>query len=158
MAVYDRLRTSSGVRVVWRSNPAAPVAIVRALRRGEVLGVPMDLKSRVPSIEVPFLGRPAPTPLGPAKIALRAGSAVVVGTVARAPAAPPSAHAGRAVGSLGPLEVTATRIPVDDLRRAPDGAALLTARINDELSRRIRALPDAWVWMHERWAKSSDML
>jgi KDO2-lipid IV(A) lauroyltransferase len=153
MAVYERLRASSGVRVVWRSSPTAPVAIVRALRRGEVLGVPMDLRSRVPSIEVPFLGRPAPTPMGPARIALRARSAVVVGTVARAPTS--SGTARGTGGCMGGLQVTATRIPVDDLRPDPDGAAVLTSRINDELSRRIRALPDAWVWMHERWTPTS---
>jgi KDO2-lipid IV(A) lauroyltransferase len=159
MAVYERLRSSSGVRVVWRSSPTAPVAIVRALRRGEVLGVPMDLRSRVPSIEVPFLGRPAPTPLGPARIALRAGSAVVVGTVARAPLPALAVQAAPAAGGrLGPLEVTATRIPLDDLRPDPAGAAALTARINEELSRRIRALPDGWVWMHERWTPRKDML
>jgi KDO2-lipid IV(A) lauroyltransferase len=134
------------VRVVWRSSPTAPFGIVRALRRGEVLGVPMDLRSRVPSVDAPFLGRRAPTAVGPARIALRSGAAVVVGTVA--PRQPEPAEAS---SETSPLEVTATRIRIDDLAADAGAVTALTTRINDELSRRIRALPHAWVWMHERW-------
>ncbi len=146
MSLYEELRRASGVRVVWRSSPTAPLSIVRALRRGEVLGVPMDLRSRVPSVEAPFLGWRAPTPVGPARIALRSGAAVVVGTVA--PREPEPAEAS---SETSPLEVTATRIRVDDLAADAGAVTVLTTRINDELSRRIRALPHAWVWMHERW-------
>jgi hypothetical protein len=59
------------VDVIWRSRPGASARILRALRGGHVLGVPMDLRSRVPSCDAPFLGRVAPTPVGPARIALR---------------------------------------------------------------------------------------
>jgi KDO2-lipid IV(A) lauroyltransferase len=147
-AVYDAIRRSTGVRVVWRSSAGAPFRIARALRGGEVLGVPMDLRSRVASVDAPFLGHPAPTAVGPARIALRAGAPVVVGTVARRPST--GTETGGPVASCS-LEITATRVCTSDLRPDAAGAAELTARINDELSRRIRALPEAWVWMHERW-------
>ena len=97
----------------------------------------MDLRSRVPSCDAPFLGHPALTAVGPARIALRARAAVVVGTAAPGPD--------------GSLVVTATRIDSSDLTRDEGGALELTRRINGELSRRILALPHAWVWMHERW-------
>jgi KDO2-lipid IV(A) lauroyltransferase len=143
--VYERLRGRRGVRVVWRSaarSMAATAGIVRTLRAGGVLGVPMDLRSRVPSCMAAFLGHPAPTPVGPARIALRTGAAVVVGTVA------PGGDS---------LVITATRIPTSDLDFQCDGAELdLTSRINGELSRRILALPHAWVWMHERWTPSAE--
>jgi KDO2-lipid IV(A) lauroyltransferase len=156
--LYERLRGARGVRVVWRSpagaagargdasagTMAATVGIVRALRSGGVLGVPMDLRTRVPSCEVPFLGHPAATPMGPARIALRTGAAVVVGTVAPSP------------DGAASLVITATRIPTSGLDLHPDEAARdLTTRINRELSRRILALPHAWVWMHERWTPSA---
>jgi Kdo2-lipid IVA lauroyltransferase/acyltransferase len=134
--LYERLRSAHGVGILWRAQPGAATRILRTLRRGEVLGVPMDLRSRVPSCEAPFLGHPAATPIGPARIALRARAPVVVGT-----AAP---------GTVG-LVVTATRISSTDLSRDEAGARILTARINAELSRRILALPHAWVWMHDRW-------
>jgi KDO2-lipid IV(A) lauroyltransferase len=154
--LYERLRGARGVRIVWRSpapgaagatgaRSAGPLAttagIVRTLRGGGVLGVPMDLRSRVPSCEAAFLGHPAATPVGPARIALRTGAAVVVGTVAPAGAT---------------LVITATRIPTSGLdSRGSEGARDLTMRINRELSRRILALPHAWVWMHERWTASA---
>jgi len=76
--------------------------------------------------------------VGPARIALRTGAPVVVGT-----AAPDQG---------GGWIVTATRIRTDDLGSSGEDAVELTARINAELSRRIRAMPHAWVWMHDRWA------
>ena len=133
-----RLRSAHGVRIVWRGDAGAAARILRTLRAGDVLGVPMDLGSRVPCCDVPFLGHVAPTPIGPARIALRARAPVVVGTAA------PGGGAGR-------LVVTATRIDTGDLAPDEAGAHELTSRINAELSRRILALPYAWVWMHERW-------
>jgi len=98
----------------------------------------------VPSRSVRFLGHPAPTPIGPARIALRVRCPVVVGT-----AAP-----GVDAGNEAPWCVTATRIATDDLdgSQSEDAELELTTRINDELSRRILAAPHAWVWMHDRWA------
>lgn len=142
--LYARLRDDRGVGVVWRSSPGAAARILRTLRAGQVLGVPMDLRSRVPSCTAPFLGHDAPTPIGPARIALRTGAPVVVGT-----AAP---RAAGAVTRSEPWCVTATRIPTDDLGPDEESAIELTARINRELSRRILAMPQAWVWMHDRWA------
>jgi KDO2-lipid IV(A) lauroyltransferase len=136
--LYERMRDAHGVGVVWRASPGAAARILRTLRRGDVLGVPMDLRARVASCSAPFLGHLAPTAVGPARIALRSGAAVVVGTAA------PSADGG--------LEVTATAIDAGGLSADDAGARELTARINAELSRRILALPHAWVWMHERWA------
>lgn len=130
-SIYEQLRARRGVRTVYRGASGAGIALVRVLRRGEVLGVPMDLASRVESVDVPFLGRPAPTPVGPARLAIRTGAAVVVGTAERAPD-----------GTLG---MSFTRIEPASCERE------LTARINAELSRRIRAMPEAWLWMHRRW-------
>jgi KDO2-lipid IV(A) lauroyltransferase len=140
--LYERLRGRAGVHVVWRGRPGAAARIVRTLRGGGVLGIPMDLRARVPSCDVPFLGREAPTPVGPAQLALRLGAAVVVGTVA-----PRGSGGSRGEG----LHVTATRISTDRLGTADLAARALTARINEELSRRILALPQAWTWPHPRW-------
>ncbi|HEX7601590.1 MAG TPA: lysophospholipid acyltransferase family protein, partial [Polyangiaceae bacterium] len=116
-----------------RGHAGAAMRVVRALRKGRVLGAPMDLRSRVPSVPATLLGVAAPTAIGPARIALRTGAAVVVATVERTPA--------------GCLELTATRLP---LHGAEDERAL-TQAINDELSRRIRTAPELWPWMHPRF-------
>jgi KDO2-lipid IV(A) lauroyltransferase len=135
--LYERLRARHGVRVIWRDRPGSVARIVRTLRTGGVLGVPMDLKARVPSCDAVFLGSAAPTAVGPARLALRARACVLVGTIAPA--------------DDGGVEVTATSIETADLQTDDDGAHVLTGRINAELSRRILAMPHAWVWMHERW-------
>jgi KDO2-lipid IV(A) lauroyltransferase len=142
--LYERLRAAHGVRVVWRGAPGAAARILRTLRSGDVLGVPMDLRSRVASCDAPFLGHPAPTAIGPARIALRSGAPVVVGTAAPA--------------DDGSLVVTATRIAVTGLPADGSAATALTARINAELSRRIVAMPHAWVWMHDRFGPGSRTL
>jgi KDO2-lipid IV(A) lauroyltransferase len=134
--LYDRLRERSGVRTLYRGAPGTAARIVRTLRRGEVLGAPMDLRTRTPSVTVPFLGTPAPTPLGPARIALRTGAAVVVATAERV---------------RGELRVTATRLRTAGLVADDAGVRELTTAINAELGRRIAALPEAWPWMHARW-------
>jgi KDO2-lipid IV(A) lauroyltransferase len=129
--LYDRLRAGRGVRAIYRGRAGSGRTMVRVLRAGGVLAVPMDLASRVPSVEVPFLDVPAPTPVGPARLALRTGAAIVVGTVA------PN-HDG--------LGITFKRLQVSGADERE-----LSARINEELSARIRALPEAWPWMHDRW-------
>ncbi len=132
-ALYDRLRGGAGVRAIYRGSPSAALQIVRTLRQGQsLLGVPMDLRSRVASVDVPFLGTPASTPVGPARIALRTGAAIVVGTVFP--------------GTAG-LLLRVTQVETDGLDEVE-----LTRRLNDELSSRILAFPEGWVWMHPRWA------
>jgi KDO2-lipid IV(A) lauroyltransferase len=135
--MYDRLRGRHGVRSIYRSDTNAGLRAMRCLKRGELLGVVMDLKSRVPSIDAPFLGKMSETAIGPARLALRASSRVVVATAA------PNGNDG--------LAITVTAIETSDLSSGADHERTLTARINDELSRRIRALPQRWVWMHRRF-------
>jgi KDO2-lipid IV(A) lauroyltransferase len=134
--ILDELRGVLGVSVIYRGRPGSHVQVVRTLRRGGVLGAPMDLRSRVPSIVAPLFGIPADTPVGPARIALRTGAPVVVGTAAPGP--------------LG-LLITITRVDTSGITASAQGEAILTERINAELSRRILALPVGWVWMHPRW-------
>lgn len=136
-ALYERMRGARGVPVIYRGAPGAGTRLVRTLRQGHVLGIPMDLASRVPSVTVPFLDQPAPTPVGPARLALRTGAAVVVATVATV--------------EDGALGLRVSGIPKADLEPGPEGERALTERINRELGARIRALPHGWVWMHPRW-------
>jgi len=114
--------------------------------------MPMDLRARVSCVDAPFLGYDAPTAVGPARIALRTGAAVIVGTAAPASSLTRSATwpAGGRSETDG-MVITATRIPTSDLTAGPDAIGKLTGRINRELSHRILALPHAWPWMHERW-------
>ena len=132
--IVGAARRRAALETIPRGAPGAATRIVRVLRAGRVLGVPMDLRTRAASIPAPFFGRPAQTAVGPARLALRTGAAVVVCTVERHPEA-------------RGLAVTCTRLPIAHVR---DEVAL-TALINAELERRVRTAPELWLWMHDRW-------
>lgn len=133
MSLYRRLRR---YETIYRGAPGAGVRMVRVLRTGGVLGIPMDLKTRAPSVDADLLGLgPVPTAVGPARLALRTGARVVVATV--------GPHDGD-------LAVTVTAVGTSDLGRDTASATELTRRLNAELDRRIRALPHFWPWMHRR--------
>lgn len=71
-------RSGDGVRFVPRSHPTVGVELVRALRRGDVVGVQGDraLGTRG-DVFIPFFGERAPFPLGPFLLARAAGVPVV---------------------------------------------------------------------------------
>ena len=131
--VLVRLRERHGVRAIFRGSPGAAARILRTLKGGGVLGMPMDLASRVPSVHAPFLGISAPTPVGPARLALRTGAAVVVGTFA------------------SPGLVRIRRIETGDLAPDEGGELELSRRLNEEISARILSAPEHWPWMHDRF-------
>jgi lauroyl/myristoyl acyltransferase len=140
--IYDLLRTSRNVEAIHRGTPTAPFAIVRALRRGRVLGFLVDLPDRARRAQmVTWLGRASRVPIGPARLALRTGAPIVVGTPAPEPG--------------GKLSVRIERLSTADLPAGEEGEAALCQRIADALSERIRALPTQWPWMHPSFGEAA---
>ncbi len=135
-ALMERFRRGQKVEPIYRGRPGATARILRALRQGVVLGFLIDQNTRVPSVEVPFFGRNAPTPVGPAEIATRTGASVVVGTIRRL--------------SDGSHAITIRRVEAETGAK-PLTAAALTARLSQLLEERIREAPEQWVWLHRRW-------
>lgn len=138
-AWLEAIRRRAGMETIARGAKGAAFRLVRALRSNKVLAIPMDLRSRVSCVRVPFLGHPADTARGPARLALRLSAPVVVATLRPA------------TGAISKSCVTVTEIETTDLEAGESGERLLTARINAELSRRILAAPHLWPWMHGRW-------
>ncbi|HOX26685.1 MAG TPA: hypothetical protein PLL30_05845 [Candidatus Krumholzibacteria bacterium] len=129
--LQDR-RRALGLEPLPRDAGARP--LLRALDRGAVVGVLLDQKTRAASASIPFLGSPAPTPLGPLRIARRRDVPLLPVAMVRA--------GGRwVVHHLAPIEP----------RQAADDREL-AARCNRALELLIRGHPDQWVWFHERWA------
>ena len=137
--VYERLRARRNVEAIYREQPNAPFAIVRALRRGRVLGLLLDMPGRIASRGVTWLGLPSRMPVGAARLALRLQSPVVVGTPA------PNSEG---------LEIRIARLAVDDLAPGDRGEAELCQRMADALSERIRLLPTHWPWMHPTFTET----
>ena len=128
------IRASAGMKTIDRGSSESGRDLIRALRRGGLIGFLIDQSIRAESVKVPFFGKPAPTPIGPAKMTIRA-----------------EAHAcavfneRRADGTF--LVRFAEPVP---LRRDDDPVAL-TALMTRAIEDQIRRVPEQWVWMHERW-------
>jgi KDO2-lipid IV(A) lauroyltransferase len=136
----DRLvvayREKHGVRNIDRDSGAR--AALRCLRRGEALGVLIDQDTRVDSVFVDFLGRPASTPSGPASLAMRTGAPVV-------PVATHRDRRGKHIIEIGE--------PIELITGGSGGEALRenTERLSKAVERFILRHPAQWVWIHERW-------
>src|SRR5262249_26371726 len=108
-----------------------------SLRAGRWVAMVGDQDARRQGVFVPFLGRPASTALGPARIALATGVPIIMGFVMRQPD-------GRMVLEIEPpLEIANPG--------APDAAQRLTAPHPARLEARVRARPEMWFWLHRRW-------
>jgi KDO2-lipid IV(A) lauroyltransferase len=130
-------RKGHGVTPAPRTGSLRP--LFRALARNECVAILCDIAPRgVPAIAVPFFGRPAPFPVGPARLALRAGAPVLVACSTRLPD-----HSYVVEGQ--PL------LRVDPTLPAGEAVARLTAEIAASFERVIAATPDQWYPFHPMW-------
>ena len=130
-------RRSFGLVPLPRAAGVAP--LVRCLRQGHVLAVLVDQNTGVGNEPVPFFGHPAPTPAGPARLAVRLQIPVVVATIGRAAAGHGHVVRHGAVWRADP------NLPVD-----VEVAACLRWT-NAQLEAEVRRNPAEWVWYHRRW-------
>ena len=128
------LRAGAGVKTIDRGSSSSAREMIGAIRRGGILAFVVDQNIRTESVRVPFFGRPAPTPIGPARLCIRAEAPVFVAFDTRLP------DGRHHVEYLGPIEC----------RRGDDPVAL-TARVTALVEEHIRRVPEQWVWMHDRW-------
>ncbi len=134
--LVEDFRASGHMHVIWRGAPGAARALLRTLKSNGLLGLLIDQDTRVQSVWVPFFGRPAKTPRAAADLVLRTGAAPVLGFCTR----------------VAPLKY---RLTIEALPR-PEGtdeaaSVALTAAFTRGIEAQIRAHPEQWVWMHERW-------
>lgn len=114
--------------------------LLQAMGQGETVGILLDQNTWPPQgVFVPYFGVAACTAVGPAKIALRTGAAVVPGFTV--------------------WEETERRYvlrfePEVELQRSGDEDADVennTARFTAVVERWVRQYPDQWLWVHRRW-------
>jgi KDO2-lipid IV(A) lauroyltransferase len=133
--LVQRRRRDSGLVVLPRDGGPRPV--VRHLRTGGTLAILLDQNTRVASRPVPFFGRPAPTPTGFAKLALRYRIPALPVVMARRG----HRHVIRHGTPLWPGSTAARNDAIDTYLR----------RCNAELETAIRRNPTEWIWFHQRW-------
>ncbi|MEX0786835.1 MAG: lysophospholipid acyltransferase family protein, partial [Dehalococcoidia bacterium] len=143
-AKLDRLVHSSreklGMKVIPRERVG--IGVFRALRRGEILAMLIDVPPEDQVVTVDFFGRPAQFSAAPARIALRTGAWVVPAMVLR-----------------GPEEDQLIRpiIDVRSVRYEPTGdeehdVHALTQQIAGALEAALRRHPEQWYLFHPLWA------
>lgn len=128
------LRAKAGVRTIDRGSTASAREMIQAVRRGGILAFVVDQNIRTESVKVPFFGRPALTPIGPARFAVRSEAVVV------------TAYASRLADGRHHLEFLE---PIE-CHRDDDPVALIE-RVTGQIEAQIRRVPEQWVWMHDRW-------
>lgn len=134
-ALISGIRARAGVGCL--STALGTRGIYDALAAGRWVAILGDQDARRRGCFVPFLGRPASTAAGPARVALRTGAPIVMGFAVR-----------RADGRFD-LEVRGPLVPPEP--DAPGAVERLTALHTALLEERVRARPELWFWLHRRW-------
>ena len=131
-----RTRTRIGMNVVHDEDAVRRVP--RQLRRGGGVAFLVDQGVvGLASTWVPFFGRMAKTPRGPAVFALRLGAPIVFGLALRRPS-------GRFLLTFEPIEARSTGDREADVDR-------IVADYTSTLERWVRRAPEQYFWHHRRW-------
>lgn len=130
-----KLREDLGIRTI--SEEEAPRGVRRALRSGRVVALVADQHAGPRGIRVSFLGRPASTFRGPARLALGCGVPLLFGALLR--------------------EGDRYRIVLEPVQAPSEGASRrerelrLTRGWVERLEACVRARPEQYFWFHRRW-------
>lgn len=129
--LIDRIRESKGTKLMRREGSLTQV--IRALKRGECVGVLIDQDTKAKGVWVDFMGKSAYTPAGAVLLAMRTGSLVLPMTIHR--------------NSKGHTIVVDPPIPLDE----KSDLTSLVQRCSKAVEKFISEYPEEWVWMHNRW-------
>jgi KDO2-lipid IV(A) lauroyltransferase len=120
-------------------------AILKFVKDNHALGMLIDQDTNVKGVFVDFYGKPAYTPIGAAMLALDTDAVVLTTSYVYA-------GSGRYPLIIGaPMEITRTGDKERDLHDN-------TRRFHAEVEQLIQAYPTQWVWMHERWKTTPELL
>ena len=139
--LVQSLRRDLGMRIIAAGQ--AKLAVFRALRRNEVLGMLVDVVDPGEGVPVQFFGAQAEMSRAPAQIALRTGARLVAAVVCRDERDPRRLTPVLDCG----LEVEATGDEVADV-------AALTQALATALERQVRDHADQWFAFHPVWSSA----
>ena len=117
------------------------IALVRRLRRGEMVALVVDLGiSNGDGLKVRFFGHETMFPMRPARLPRISGAPIVFGWAARKPGGRYVAHVSAPILSNRDLD------PEEDARQ-------ITRRIVSEFEQAVRRYPEQWYVFREMWPK-----
>lgn len=140
--LFDRYLTETRSRIGMHvvHDAEAVRRTPRALREGRAVAFLADQGVLgLASTFVPFFGRPAKTPRGPAVFALRLDVPVVFGVAVRQPS--------------GKYRLVFEPVAVEDTGDRDRDVDATVARYTATLERWVRRYPDQYFWHHRRWRR-----
>jgi KDO2-lipid IV(A) lauroyltransferase len=112
--------------------------VMKVLKANELIAILADQDAHEGGAFVPFMGRLASTPKGPAAFAMRARCPLIMGNIVRA--------------ANGKFTVYFDVVPKPEASGNEErDIANYTANYNAILEGYVRLNPDHWFWMHRRW-------
>jgi len=138
--LFDRYLTETrerlGMRIVHDSEAVRRTP--RALRQGHAVAFLSDQGALgLASTYVPFFGRLAKTPRGPAVFALRLGAPMLFAVAVRLP--------------NGRFSLSFERVPVVDTGDRERDVDATVTRYTQALEASVRRVPEQYFWQHRRW-------
>lgn len=135
-AWMDRMRQSVGIEIVPRRN--AIRGVLSALKRNRAVAILIDQDAGEAGAFVPFFGRLASTPRGPAIFHVKTKTPIIFCT------AP--------LDDKGIYQVKFEEIRFQDLTGDRDrDIHHITSKITELLEGEVKEHPEQWFWLHRRW-------
>jgi KDO2-lipid IV(A) lauroyltransferase len=134
-ALMNRLRSECGISVI---EPASLLETTRVLRDNRFIAMLSDQDAGRNGVFVDFMGEPASTHAGAARLALLTGAPVITGFIMR-------------TGLTHHRIVIEDAIRIDRSRERDDSIRGLTQAYTGCIETYIRRYPDHWLWAHRRW-------
>ncbi len=142
--IAERTRAKTGMETFYQDD--SPRAALKHLKAGGFLAVVPDQDMRaLAGMFLPFFGRDAYTPTGPATLCLVSGSPILVTTSFR--------------DDSGKLHAESFPV-IRPERGAPrhEEVERLTRAWSEHVEQSIRAHPSDWMWFHQRWRTTPESL
>ena len=133
--LMNDLRRHAGIEVI---EAKSVLALARKVKSNEFVAMLSDQDAGGDGVFVDFMGAPASTPQGPARLALLTGSPVITGFITR-------------------LDGVRHRITLeppihwDTGMKREEAIIYITREYTKTLESYVRNRPDHWLWGHRRW-------
>jgi len=140
--MINDIRTKKGFKTIDKDDKMAFRNILKTLRANETVAILADQDAGKQGVFVPFFGRPASTPKGPALFAIKAGSPLVSAFGIRQPD--------------GKVKVKFQEIPFADAADDEEKIKIVNTKYSQMLEEIVREHPDHWFWFHRKWKTRPD--
>lgn len=137
--MMNEFRTKEGFNVIGfqRDDKLSFRGIVKALRKNQVLAILGDQDAGWQGIFIPFFGKLASTPKGPAFFAIHAGSPIIT--------------AFGVPQKDGSMKMEIEELPIPNTGNIDEDIKIINTIYYQRLEDVIRRHPEQWFWFHRRW-------